>query len=686
MMMRMKKTTSPTRMEPPMTKWPKLSITTPAYPCRRISRVAATLSAKRNMVATRTSVGNTEKSSGRFTCMAVRRIRIDAVMLAVMSRSTTNVGSGTTRTTTTATTERGMAMVTMRRQRWSWPTPGPSAIGSAMHVPGLIPMDGLHVRHSLPAPASHSVPGPTPAVLAWHCTGTTSRYGGRVQGEVPERRRSGGGTERRRGHPVHLPEHLGGRRERIDEGQQPGDGRVEGGRDDVVHLARCVQGPGEHRVLHDRHAVLRRSAPDPGGHDVGSLGHHTRRPVLLLVVGNRNCEVGRVRHHHVGRGHRRHHPHARQLACLAPQRTADFGGPIVAPVLFLHLLLGHPQTLLIGAPLEGVVRRRDQERHHADVSQDRRGGGAGDAERCRERQRCAPEHGAHQLVEEHVAHPGQDAELSEGLAECPDALGREDPLEAGFGADPRELGGQGLRSEAEADLREGGDDADPGAHEHNREGRPGCRLEPVGPHSHGHRGAGGRDGVEHHPEERVDPVGGQTAQPWQKYCDSEQAGPCAEFGRPGHLALLANLLAVLRGWLFGALRLVCHLQPPKTCVIARPTKLVTSPGRATSAKPTASSATRIWRGMPNTNTLICGADLAKSASRIWVANRTTMTGAAISTAAAKNVVTSPVMTLATVPMVMLGSVVPTALKERMKPSTMTRTERVVNRRAVATRL
>ena len=30
MMIRMKKTTSPTRIEPPTTKWPKLAMTTPA--------------------------------------------------------------------------------------------------------------------------------------------------------------------------------------------------------------------------------------------------------------------------------------------------------------------------------------------------------------------------------------------------------------------------------------------------------------------------------------------------------------------------------------------------------------------------------------------------------------------------------------------------------------------------------
>src|SRR6202034_4615269 len=127
-------------------------------------------------------------------------------------------------------------------------------------------------------------------------------------------------------------------------------------------------------------------------------------------------------------------------------------------------------------------------------------------------------------------------------------------------------------------------------------------------------------------------------------------------GRPGHLALLADLLAVLGSRLLGALRLVRHRQAPKIWVVARPTRLVTSPGSATRARPTASNATRICRGKPNTNTLICGADLARRASRICVANSTTMTGAAISTAAAKNVVTSPVITLATVPMVTWGRV------------------------------
>ncbi len=62
------------------------------------------------MVATSTKVGNTEKSRGRLTCMAVRSTSTDPVMFAVISRSIRKVGRGMTRTTTTATTESGTAM------------------------------------------------------------------------------------------------------------------------------------------------------------------------------------------------------------------------------------------------------------------------------------------------------------------------------------------------------------------------------------------------------------------------------------------------------------------------------------------------------------------------------------------------------------------------------------------------
>ena len=105
--------------------------------------------------------------------------------------------------------------------------------------------------------------------------------------------------------------------------------------------------------------------------------------------------------------------------------------------------------------------------------------------------------------------------------------------------------------------------------------------------------------------------------------------------------------------------------------IVRPRRSASWPGRRGWSRPRAAprgrgrppaSAIRIWSGKPNTNTLICGADLASRARRICVAKSTTMTGAAISTAAAKNVVTSPVMTLATVPRVIVGQRRPDGLE------------------------
>ena len=97
----------PTISEPPITKWPKASITLPAYPSSSTSRVALTLSARRNSVATRISAGKAEKSRGRRTNIAVIRISIAPVMLAAISMSSSSGGSGTTSMTTTATTATG---------------------------------------------------------------------------------------------------------------------------------------------------------------------------------------------------------------------------------------------------------------------------------------------------------------------------------------------------------------------------------------------------------------------------------------------------------------------------------------------------------------------------------------------------------------------------------------------------
>ena len=60
---------------------------------------------------TRSSVGKTEKSRGRFTCIAVNKTSIEAEMLRVIRMSRTKLGSGTTSITTTATTARGRASI-----------------------------------------------------------------------------------------------------------------------------------------------------------------------------------------------------------------------------------------------------------------------------------------------------------------------------------------------------------------------------------------------------------------------------------------------------------------------------------------------------------------------------------------------------------------------------------------------
>ena len=104
---RIRKMTRPTTIEPPTTKWPKLSMTLPANPWSRTSRVALTFRASRNMVAISRRLGKTLKSSGFCTYMLIRRMVTPPVMFTARSMSRTTVGSGTTIITTTATTAAG---------------------------------------------------------------------------------------------------------------------------------------------------------------------------------------------------------------------------------------------------------------------------------------------------------------------------------------------------------------------------------------------------------------------------------------------------------------------------------------------------------------------------------------------------------------------------------------------------
>ena len=111
---RIAKTTRPMTSEPPMTMWPKASMTWPAYPSRSTSRVDDTASASRRIVPTSTTVGKTANSSGLRTCIATSSTSSAIAMLPAMSTSSRAAGSGTTIMITTTTTTIGTASLAIR--------------------------------------------------------------------------------------------------------------------------------------------------------------------------------------------------------------------------------------------------------------------------------------------------------------------------------------------------------------------------------------------------------------------------------------------------------------------------------------------------------------------------------------------------------------------------------------------
>ena len=106
---RMRNTTAPMIMEPPTVTLPKASMTCPAYPLPRTSRVEATFRPSRNSVATSSRDGNTEKSSGFFTNMLVSRTSSASRMLQTMRKSSRGAGTGTTSRSTIPTMPMGTA-------------------------------------------------------------------------------------------------------------------------------------------------------------------------------------------------------------------------------------------------------------------------------------------------------------------------------------------------------------------------------------------------------------------------------------------------------------------------------------------------------------------------------------------------------------------------------------------------
>ncbi len=86
--------TAPMMIEPETATWPNAWMTSPAKPSPRTSRVDATLRPRRNSVATSSSDGNTEKSSGFLTNSVVRRITSASRMLQMIRKSSRNDGTG----------------------------------------------------------------------------------------------------------------------------------------------------------------------------------------------------------------------------------------------------------------------------------------------------------------------------------------------------------------------------------------------------------------------------------------------------------------------------------------------------------------------------------------------------------------------------------------------------------------
>ena len=101
---RMVKTMMPMTKLPLMTKLPKAWMTWPAasvpsWPCARIRRVEARLSASRSMVAISNTVGKAENSSGVWMNSDVIRISTEKVMEMASAKSSSSDGNGRMSTT-----------------------------------------------------------------------------------------------------------------------------------------------------------------------------------------------------------------------------------------------------------------------------------------------------------------------------------------------------------------------------------------------------------------------------------------------------------------------------------------------------------------------------------------------------------------------------------------------------------
>ena len=114
---------------PLITKLPKASMTWPAasvpsWPCARIRRVEARLSASRSMVAISSTVGNEENSSGVWMNSAVIRISTDRMIEMASARSSSSGGSGRISTTRMVSTPMASARSPRLKNAPMSPRPG----------------------------------------------------------------------------------------------------------------------------------------------------------------------------------------------------------------------------------------------------------------------------------------------------------------------------------------------------------------------------------------------------------------------------------------------------------------------------------------------------------------------------------------------------------------------------------
>jgi hypothetical protein len=94
MMIKMIKTTNPTRIFPPVTKVPKVSTTLPASPSAKIARVVETFNPKRNKVNNKINDGKIENCNGSFIFIDVRMTNNAREILIIIKKLNNQPGNG----------------------------------------------------------------------------------------------------------------------------------------------------------------------------------------------------------------------------------------------------------------------------------------------------------------------------------------------------------------------------------------------------------------------------------------------------------------------------------------------------------------------------------------------------------------------------------------------------------------